>query len=134
MGGQAAILRGFDRKLGKQVAIKLFRKKNMSENARKAAHLEIRIMSQMDHANITKPNDHFEDAEYIYIVMNLLVDDMRNIMNQCEGRFTEDYAKTIFRQMLLAVNYCHRKGVIHRDIKLENFLLDLDETNQTVLV
>lgn len=40
------------------------------------------------------------------------------------GRFTEDEARYFFQQLIAGVYYCHRSGVCHRDLKLENTLLD----------
>lgn len=40
-----------------------------------------------------------------------------------KGYFTEEEARVIFKQMMLALNYCHSQGVAHRDLKPENFLL-----------
>lgn len=41
-----------------------------------------------------------------------------------KGRMTESEAKRIFSQIVSAVNYCHTQGVVHRDLKAENLLLD----------
>lgn len=41
-----------------------------------------------------------------------------------KGRMSEPEAKRIFRQIVSAVSYCHSNGVVHRDLKAENLLLD----------
>lgn len=40
------------------------------------------------------------------------------------GRMNEDEARRVFNQIVHAVHYCHRNGVVHRDLKAENLLLD----------
>lgn len=40
------------------------------------------------------------------------------------GRMSEDEARRIFHQIVAAVSYCHRKNIVHRDLKAENLLLD----------
>lgn len=40
------------------------------------------------------------------------------------GRMSEDEARTMFWQILTAVDYCHRHHIVHRDLKTENLLLD----------
>lgn len=41
-----------------------------------------------------------------------------------KGRQTEDESRRLFQQIVSAVAYCHAKGVVHRDLKAENLLLD----------
>ena len=56
--------------------------------------------------------------------MDMMADDVRNIMNECHQPFDEAVAKYLFLQMCDAVNCCHMRGIVHRDIKLENFFID----------
>lgn len=119
-----------DDKCDKLVAIKIFDKRNNI----KAAYVEKGVMTWLDHANIMKINDYFEDKDKCYLVMDLMVDDMRNAANLSYGAFTEEYAKKIFYEMLKAVNHCHEKGIVHRDIKLENFLVDFDERTSDIII
>ena len=48
------------------------------------------------------------------------------------GCLSEDVVRDLFKQAVSAVHYCHRKGIIHRDIKLDNFLLDISGDNPIV--
>ena len=50
----------------------------------------------------------------------------RDLLNYVRKRrkLKEDVAKHIFRQVVNGLNYCHAKGIVHRDIKLDNLLLD----------
>lgn len=89
--------------------------------------LEINILSKMDHPNIIKLYEVFEDNRYVYL-----------IMEQCEGGelfdriidklqegsiFTEREAAKIFKQIISSIHYCHKQGICHRDLKPENLLL-----------
>lgn len=51
--------------------------------------------------------------------------DLRMLLAELEMRLTETIIRDILRQMLLSLEYCHEKKIMHRDVKLENFLVDL---------
>jgi serine/threonine protein kinase len=92
--------------------------KNLSYEGRS----QISALQRLDHANIIKMIDWFEDDEHIYIIMELATggDLFDKIVNT--GRLSEKYTTSTFSQILLAVNYIHNKGIVHCDIKPENIL------------
>ena len=49
-----------------------------------------------------------------------------------KGSFSEEEARQIFKQMMLALNYCHSQGVAHRDLKPENFLFENKDKDATI--
>ncbi|CAE7945632.1 CPK3, partial [Symbiodinium necroappetens] len=84
---------------------------------------EIRIMKSLDHPNILKLIDVFEDHRFIYLVMELcsggeLLDRIITL-----GHLTEALASSLMAQILRAICYVHAQGVAHRDLKLDNFLI-----------
>lgn len=85
---------------------------------------EIEIHRKMNHPNITKIYDVYETKEQVFVVMELLEggDLFQYVISR--GKLTEEDAQRFFTQICLALDYCHRNGVAHRDIKLENFLVD----------
>jgi calcium-dependent protein kinase len=98
--------------------------------------LEINIMVQMDHPNIIKLYEVYEDNRYIYLIMeecsggelfDRILDRITN-----KSMFSEKEAAVIFRQMVSAICYCHAQGICHRDLKPEN-LLFLDSSNESPL-
>jgi len=83
---------------------------------------EIAIMKMMDHPNIVKLYESFEDHRNIYLVMELcsggeLFDKIID-----NGHFKEATAAFIMRQIVQAIFYMHANHVCHRDLKPENFL------------
>ncbi|KAL4463768.1 hypothetical protein ABPG72_022822 [Tetrahymena utriculariae] len=83
---------------------------------------EIEIMRTLDHPNIIKLYETFEDDRNIYLVMEVC--EGGELFDRIieKGRFTEIEARSIFSQIMQAINYCHSNGIAHRDLKPENFL------------
>ena len=87
---------------------------------------EIALLHQLNHKYIIQKLDHFEDQANFYIIMEKpekyidLFDyiTQKNVVSERSSRF-------LFQQILDAVQYCHSMGVVHRDVKDENILIDL---------
>lgn len=95
---------------------------------------EIEILQRMDHPNIIKLYETFEDARNVYMVTEYVPNRCRlctggELFDKIiqKGFFSEEEARTVFNQIMLALNYCHSQNVAHRDLKPENFLL-LDDS------
>lgn len=85
---------------------------------------EAALLNLIDHPNIVKLKDFLITSDYFclffeYVEGLQLLDYI--IMH---GRLSEKEARTIFRQLLSAVHYCHHYSIVHRDLKIENILLD----------
>eukprot|EP00929_Paragymnodinium_shiwhaense_P096471 TRINITY_DN5805_c0_g1_i1.p1 TRINITY_DN5805_c0_g1~~TRINITY_DN5805_c0_g1_i1.p1 ORF type:complete len:655 (+),score=156.12 TRINITY_DN5805_c0_g1_i1:85-2049(+) len=99
-----------------------------------AFRTEIEIMKLMDHPNIIKLFEHFEDANNIYLVMELCSggDLFDRIVS--DKYFSEERAAAKMRQILSGICYMHAQHVMHRDIKPENFLfVDKEPIEKTTL-
>lgn len=110
---------------GKVVAIKSIRKE-MIKDEQDLMHIrrEIEIMSSLNHPHITTIHEVFENSSKIVIVMEYASKgDLYDYINDRQ-RLTEQEARHFFRQIVSAVYYCHKNGIVHRDLKLENILLD----------
>ncbi|KAI5607177.1 NUAK family SNF1-like kinase 2 [Silurus asotus] len=109
---------------GKLVAIKSIRKENIKDE-QDLIHIrrEIEIMSSLNHPYIITIYEVFENKDKIVIVMEYASKgDLFDYIS--EKRLSEREARHLFRQIVSAVHYCHQNGVVHRDLKLENILLD----------
>ena len=85
---------------------------------------EIFIMCQLDHPNIVRLEEVYESHSEIYLVLELCLGGelFDRLDEQPDYHYTEVECARLVKQMLSAVRYLHSKGIIHRDLKLENFL------------
>ncbi|KAG3258285.1 NUAK family kinase 2 [Ictidomys tridecemlineatus] len=110
---------------GRLVAIKSIRKDKIKDE-QDLMHIrrEIEIMSSLNHPHIIAIHEVFENSSKIVIVMEYASrGDLYDYISERQ-RLSERDARHFFRQIVSAVHYCHQNGIVHRDLKLENILLD----------
>ena len=116
---------------GKQYAIKKIRKFKI--RAIKPFILEAKISLQLDHENIIKYYEIYEDSQYISYVMDLGEGgDLFDFILGCPlGHLPADIVIDILIQICDVVDYLHsQKGVVHRDLKPENFMIKINQFNK----
>jgi len=84
---------------------------------------EMAIMKLLDHPNIVRLYETFEDQRFVYLVMELCTGGELFDSIVAQGKFTEQIAALHVQQMMRAVNYMHQNYIMHRDLKPENWLL-----------
>ena len=112
---------------GRIVAIKSFNKKNLvSESAKNKILYETNLMRGLYHPSVTKILETFECEKYMLIIMEYISGgNLQNFVKK-RRKLCEKTAKILFRQIIQGIRYIHSRGIVHRDIKLENILLDLN--------
>ena len=105
------------------VAVKIISKADLNEHRRARLKSEIELLKTLDHPNIVRLLEVYESDERVYLVFEYKNGDLYNYI-QTKGPVSEMIAMEIFRQLVDAVDYCHKKNVVHLDIKLENILID----------
>ncbi|XP_020600146.1 probable serine/threonine-protein kinase At1g54610 [Phalaenopsis equestris] len=89
---------------------------------------EIMILQKLDHPNVLKLEGlatsrmHFS----IYLVFNFMQSDLTRVISRPGERLTERQIKCYMHQLLSGLQHCHERGILHRDIKGSNILIDKD--------
>ncbi|KAF4077319.1 hypothetical protein AMELA_G00206680 [Ameiurus melas] len=111
---------------GKEVAVKIIDKTQLNSSSLQKLFREVRIMKLLNHPNIVKLFEVIETEKTLYLVMEYASGGEVFDYLVAHGRMKEKEARAKFRQIVSAVQYCHQKCIVHRDLKAENLLLDAD--------
>uniref|UniRef100_A0A674MBI1 MAP/microtubule affinity-regulating kinase 3 n=1 Tax=Takifugu rubripes TaxID=31033 RepID=A0A674MBI1_TAKRU len=111
---------------GREVAVKIIDKTQLNPTSLQKLFREVRIMKILNHPNIVKLFEVIETEKTLYLVMEYASGGEVFDYLVAHGRMKEKEARAKFRQILSAVQYCHQKHIVHRDLKAENLLLDAD--------
>ena len=108
----------------KNYVVKTISKDTLSLKELHSLIREIQLLSQLDHPNIIKYYETYDDENEFHIIMNHctggeLFDKLQN-----EGPLPEHECAAITYQILHAISHCHSRGIVHRDIKAENILFN----------
>jgi serine/threonine-protein kinase len=124
-GGMGEVYRADDLRLGQPVALK-FLPDGLGRDPKRLAqfHNEVRTARQVSHPNVCRVHDIGEVGGHLYLSMEYV--DGENLATSLRriGRFPEDRALEIARQICAGVGAAHERGVLHRDLKPANIMLD----------
>ncbi|KAM3842540.1 testis-specific serine/threonine-protein kinase 1-like [Diretmus argenteus] len=120
-GAFGTVISAYSDKLKMQVAIKIINKKDIWW---KFLYRERTIALELKHKNIVKCFEILTTPSKAYIVMELCSDGDLMTYIVKNGRLTEDQSHCYFKQLAAAMKYLHNKGIVHRDLKCDNLLLD----------
>lgn len=106
-------------------AVKSINKQFFSDDSQtKKVMQEVVMLKKTRHQNIVRLYEYFETEKHILFVIELCAGgDLLNYVRR-RRRLKEDVAKCLFKQIVESLAYCHSKSILHRDIKLDNILLD----------
>lgn len=107
-----------------EVAIKIIDKSQLDTSNLQKVYREVDIMKTLDHPHIVKLYQVMETKNMIYLVSEYASQGEIFDYIAKYGRMSEEQARTKFWQILSAVEYCHNRYIVHRDLKAENLLLD----------
>ncbi|XP_057867023.2 CBL-interacting serine/threonine-protein kinase 15-like [Cryptomeria japonica] len=125
-GEWGKVYRAVHTKTGDTVAIKLLDKKKLFTQSLRQIEKEISNMRSLRHPNIVQLYEVMATKTKIYLIMEYVSGGDFFAKLEGVGSFGEEEARKYFQQLISAVDFCHSRGVFHRDLKLENLLVDGD--------
>ena len=125
-GGMGSVYLARDLRLGRPVAIKVLKPElSESEEQRERFRREAQITARLDHPNIVPLYEHGETADGIpYFVMGYVQGESLAARVQRLGRLWPNETRRLLGELADALDYSHRQGVVHCDLKLANVLID----------
>ncbi|HZH41500.1 MAG TPA: protein kinase [Gemmatimonadales bacterium] len=126
MGGMGVVYRAFDRELQEPVAIKTLRTEAMSTDtvALDRFKQEIRLARKIAHRNVVRTYDLGEVNGTYYLTMEFVEGKSLKSLIEGRGRLPIPVTLTIGKQLCRALEVAHEQGVIHRDIKPQNMVVE----------
>ena len=132
IGSYAEVKLGIHKKTKKKYAIKIYSKTTLDdEEKNNSIKNEIYLLNQLNHENIMKLYDIINTPKYLYLILEYIngISLLDYIHKLPKKRIEEKICKQIFYQIVNAIQYCSKKNIYHRDIKLENILLIIHNDN-----
>ena len=93
---------------------------------------EIKILAMVDHPNIVRLFEVIEDDKYFNLVQELCTGG--ELLSKVQCQLKEKEIARIFNQIMSGIAYCHEKGIVHRDMKLENVLFATEEKDSPIKI
>uniref|UniRef100_A0A5B7AE81 Protein kinase domain-containing protein n=1 Tax=Davidia involucrata TaxID=16924 RepID=A0A5B7AE81_DAVIN len=125
-GTYSSVYKARDLKTGKIVAMKKVRFVNMDPESVRFMAREIYILRKLDHPNVMKLEALVTSriSCSLYLVFEYMEHDLAGLAASPKIKFTEPQIKCYMQQLLRGLEHCHSRGVLHRDIKGSNLLID----------
>lgn len=126
-GSSAQVFQVTHRKTGVKYACKVVHR-NLTINDEGTMSTETEITKRMKHENITGLHELYETASSKWFILELANGGSLHTALASEDRFTEELVARHFKQVLQGVQYLHSMGIVHRDIKQDNILCSVTES------
>jgi serine/threonine protein kinase len=122
-GGFGVVYRGYDKELRREVAIKVPHRHRVSQPQDVEAYLaEARVLASLDHPHIVPVFDVGRTPDGLCFIVSKFIEGCD--LKQAQGTLSITQAVELLARVAEALHYAHRKGLVHRDVKPGNILLD----------
>ncbi|XP_037079891.1 serine/threonine-protein kinase ULK3-like isoform X2 [Pollicipes pollicipes] len=125
-GTYADVYRAVRRSDRRQVALKCVHRARLNRRATDNIVSEIGLLKRLEHPNVVRLYDFGCDRHYVYIVMELCAGGDLSRLIRARRRLPESVCRQFLRQLSLAMQYLHSRGISHMDLKPQNLLLTTD--------
>eukprot|EP00954_Amorphochlora_amoebiformis_P012340 965528-Amorphochlora_amoeboformis.AAC.1 len=124
-GAFGVVLWGIDLNTGQSIAIKQIRLRSAKDIEKaKEVEREVRTLKKLSHPNIVELYSVERDGSKLNIIMEYVPSNSISWVINKIGKLSDPYMARVSAQILCALQYCHAQGLIHRDIKGKNVLID----------
>ncbi|CAE7872493.1 CDK2 [Symbiodinium sp. KB8] len=113
-----------DRRTGENVAVKKIRLEGEDEGIPSTALREVCLLRELKHGNIVKLNEVDYRDRVLDLVFEFMEKDLAKYMKSCDDMLPMPLIKSYLYQILKGLDFCHRRGIMHRDLKPQNLLVN----------
>ncbi len=134
-GAYAEVKEAYCNIVSEKVALKMYEKYKLIDPQKKRNVIrEIRVLERINHPNIVKLYDSIDTPRQVVLVLELIKGkSLRNYIKEKHQKIlTEKEASSLIGQISSALAYCHNKSVTHRDIKMDNILIEDNGTTKLI--
>ena len=113
-GGFAYVREGLDRQTGDRVAVKIIQRSTVKTSAELSIRREVKILSMLNHPNIVRTFNFYEEIEYFYMVLECINGGALFDRIKLRTVFTETQVRELAFVLLSAIKHCHDRNIVHR--------------------
>ena len=126
-GAFAKVRLATSEKSGQSVAVKIIKRKKLNQRTEELLQREVKHHERLRHPNIVRLRCSIMTPTKYYLVMEFCPrGDLLQFVNT-SGWLKDELARSLFRGLMEGINFCHKLGICHRDLKLENIMLTGEE-------